>query len=416
MGLLKIIVSTKPLSIDEETDDVIVVDSFKKATELEGEIDALIVNTTDESETDVSVYLNLLKERGFTSLWYIVNKDEVNQVLYILVKGLGGVLVEDDYFLTSPSLLESLLNSESNSNKDVSMVSSLTVLKEFTDNCLAGNSPNITLAYQNILQGAIAKVKENSELNYNRVLKMATTASDVLISTSESLKLADKENEALQADLHDLKNNLEDLNNSLSFNSVSFFPIIDFLQTADIIRIKDIGRTTYLLSYIFGLKEYLKEVLKKSPKLIVLTPVGNLYLKNYEKYTWVTKEDYMDKKNYTKDIVFTNYPTKEVVTNLLTDNNHDIYIVVDMLETTSKHILNCRRTREVFYALSSKRFIDSVKVVGRKPNFFSSIDLIPGARFKIPYIKSYPEGSYDRAQAYLRRCKDDYSNFIGRTK
>ena len=188
-----------------------------------------------------------------------------------------------------------------------------------------------------------------------------------------------------------------------SIQGALFFSEITYAKNKNIIPIKEIGSCKYLVSFMLGFRKYLEIVQYAKPKLIFLMPPGRQYQDMYSEYSYITIETRNSDSIY-DNVVFINCPNKDVVLKMLDDMNYNIFIVVDMLKTSGRHLIHCKK--KPVYAVGSGSLVSRMKL--RAVDCFTSVSPVPGGMFCVPTFNDYPEGEVQRVDLYCRECKAYY--------
>ena len=103
-----IVVSNKELNLGSNG-DILVVESLLDASKVKGNITALVYYSSDESTNEFAASLGTLKEKNVGSIWYISTEENKDPLVEMAVIGSGGYYINDEFFLESAELLESLV-------------------------------------------------------------------------------------------------------------------------------------------------------------------------------------------------------------------------------------------------------------------------------------------------------------------
>lgn len=400
-----IVVSNKELNLGS-SGNILVVESLLDAAKVTGSITAVVIYSSSESTNDFAANFATLKNKDIGSLWYISNPENKDDLIEMSVIGSGGYYIEDEFFLESDDLLESLISGGSNQLMEIGGVG---VLKDFVDRYLQGTSNQIPKGYLQVLKSAVTQMSDAYKRKSDQLIVLSEKATSVIEDSSLGLQEQEKERKRLAGILQEIQESMEETKAPSRGSNVAFFPRVSFLKEKDIVRIKDIGRTPYLFSFVYGFLKYADKVLNKRPKLIVIEPVGSNFETHYSEFNWVTSENHGDRSKYFAEVSFTNYPTTQVLTSFIEDSAKDFFIVLDRTTTSPDHILNTRKTRSVHYAVTGNSVIESLKLRSKNPRmkYFSSARELAGAEFTIPFF-DYPEQAFERENLYLTRCGEQY--------
>lgn len=381
------------------------VDTVASVLEMTGSIDILVYHKSNES-TEVKVdSLSKLKERVKTFI-YIRDKSKLEQAVQIVVLGTGGKYFDDEFFLESSNDLNELIRSLDQVTAIVEM-GGVNVLSDFFERYLRQGSSNFNSAYLSVVKRAVQTMIADYQQKDLEILQMSETATELFASSANILSKVETERENLKSMLSNLQSS-RDVSNISSVSataSVSFFPTVSYLKEKNIIRIKSIGDCMFLHSMMFGMRVYLEKVKNVRPKLIFVEPVGMQYEKLYKDYKWVTQHTCKSMVNYYNNVVFTNYPNKEVLTKLIEDTDYDTFIIVDFLKSSRNHILNSRGSF-VKYAISGDSLIEKFNL--KRTECFSIIKEVKGTLFTLPMFNEYPNEKELRERQYMRVCEPFY--------
>ena len=401
-----IVVSNKDLNLGS-SGNILVVESLLDASKVTGSITAVVIYSSSETTNDFAANFATLKNKNIGSLWYISNPESKDDLIEMSIIGSGGYYIEDEFFLESDDLLESLING--GGSNQLMEIGGVGVLKDFVDRYLQGTDSQIPKGYLQALKSSVAQISDDYKRKSEQLIVLSEKATSVIEDSSLGLQEQERERERLAGLLQEIQENLEETKTPTRGSNVAFFPRVSFVKEKDIVRIKDIGRTPYLFSFAYGFLKYVDKVLNKRPKLIVIEPVGANYENHYSEFNWVTSENHGDRSKYFADVSFTNYPTTQVLTSFIEDSSKDFFIIVDRTTTSPEHILNTRKTRSVHYAVTGNSVIESLKLKSKNPRmkYFSSAKVLEGAEFTIPFF-DYPEPAFERENLYLTRCGELY--------
>lgn len=410
-----VIVSSKDLDLVEDY-EILVVGSLLEATKVVGTITDLIYYRSEEDTNEFAANLSLLKEKGVGRLWYVREEASKDDLVEMAIIGSGGTYISDEFFLEDVDLVKSLVESNEEGGQLVTL-GGMGVLTDFLNRYLEGGSDSpIPINYLKVVNNAVNQINEGYLEKSRQLVVLSEKATEVIEDTSIGLRNIQDERENLASLLEDIKSSVETAPPQVGRgSSVSFFPRVSFRKEKDIIRIKDIGRTPYLLSFMQGFLVYCEKVLNRRPRLIVLEPVGTIYEEMYSSYSWITSSNHKDSAKYLPNVIMTNFPTQGVLVRLLEDITYDTCIVLDRTTNSKEHILNSKATRSVHYALSSPSYSESLglKKLSPKFRFFNSIVENKEAEFTIPKL-DYPQNRFERENLYLSSCSNMYKLLVKR--
>lgn len=389
-------------------DDFLKITSLKEAIDIVGSINVFVYHTSSEPEDEKVRYLSLLKDRVRTS-FYIRNKDKMEQVVKMIITGSGGRYIDDEFFLESSSELQNLI---SNIGTVTSLVEigGTNVLSDFLNRYLSEGNSNISKGYLTIVKDAVGDIVREYRKKDKELIQLSETATELFSHTAQIIDNIREEEASLKEALDEVQKAKDEIISDVSrsssrpSSSVFFFPLVTYMKDKDIIRIKSVGFTPYIVSFAMGMRIYLENIANVRPKLIVIVPVGYIYEKRYEDYPFICNRNQRDGKNYYNDVVFVSYPNKDVLVKLLEDSDYDTFIVLDLTKNDKSHILNARGN--VRFAVGSEGVISKFNL--KASSCISSIKEVKNTLFTIPTFEDYPKDKSKRERLYLSRCQDLY--------
>lgn len=387
-------------------DGFLKVKSLQDALEVRGSVEFFVYHKSSEA-TDLKVSLLTKIKDQVKTMIYIRNKESVEQAVQMIVIGSEGKYIDDEFFLESSDELNKLISNMDEISSIVSL-GGVSVLSDFFNRYLKDGSASFNPSYLAVVKDAVATMISEYSQKSTEIINLSTTATELFANSTEILGKMKAEQEKMQnavLQLESAKESIASAGNTFGLPSVVFFPTVNYLKEKDIIRVKDVGGCIYLTSLMMGFRLYLEHIKFRRPKLIFIEPVGMQYEKKYKNYPWVTQFTYKSMEGYYNPIVFTNYPTKDVMGRLLDDKDYDTFIVVDKLRTSKSHVLNCKGGN-VRYAVSGKSAIEKFQL--SVVSCFSTISQIPGSMFTVPVFPEYPEAVDQRERIYLRSCENFY--------
>lgn len=382
--------------------------SLEEISGLVGNIDYLVYHKSNESQEQKVELLSKLKDR-VRMLIYIRNREDLEQAVQMIVLGSEGKYIDDEFFLESSEELNRLII---NLNEVTEMVQmgGVPVLSDFFNRYLKEGNASFNSGYLKLVKQAVETMLSDYHKKDMELLKMSTTATEIFSNSTEIIHRVRSEQQKLRDAVEKIEASREEKGSSSyfslgGFQSVVFFPRVSYMKDRDIIRIKEVGSCMYLTSFMLCFREYLELRCYLRPKLVFLEPVGSQYEMKYMDYNWVTQENQKSMQGYYNNVVFTNYPSKEVMNRLLDDNDYDTFIIVDRLKTSKDHLLNCKGTN-VKYVVSGKSMVDKLSL--NITDCFSIIRELHGSMFTVPVFTDYPEETSLRQQMYMRICSSFY--------
>lgn len=378
--------------------------TLKEANDTVGSIDFLVYHKSNETRENKVEYLTKLKSRVGT-LIYIRGTDAVEQAVKIIVEGSGGRYFDDEFFLENSEELSSLINSLDEVTA-IAELGGLNVIGEFFNRYLKNGSTGFNPTYLEIVKSAVSDMVASYKQKDLELLQLSETATEIFSNSANILSKVESERKNLEKMVNSLELAKQQASTAISSSTMPnllFFPRVNYPKEKTIIRVKELGNCSYLTSFMLGFRMYLEFIKYVKPKLIFIYPIGSMYETWYKDFNWVTQKTYKTMIGY-NNIVFTNFPTKEVITKLLDDNDYDTFIVVDRLKADKEHILNAKGT--VKYAVSGSNVLSDIKA----SSCFSSNPNLKGTLFSINQILDYPEEKEQRERKYLNDYKNAYES------
>lgn len=389
-------------------DNFVKVLSLRDVCEIVGSIEYLVFHRSSETQEQKVEYLSELKDKVKTII-YIRDREYVDNAVQMIVLGSEGKYIDDEFFLESSEELNSLVTNL-NEVTEIVQMGGTSVVSDFFNRYLRGGKSDFNQGYLMVVKQAVETMLADYHRKDMELLKMSTTATEIFANSTEIIHRVKSEQEKLKEAVEKIEASREssDFGNYSvgGLPSVVFFPKVSFIKDKNIIRIKEIGSCMYLTSFMLGFSIYLEHICCLKPKLIVIEPVGVQYEQKYENYAWVTQKNQRSMQGYYNSVVFTNYPSKEVMTRLLEDSDYNTFIVVDRLKTSTEHILNCKGA-PIRYVVSGSSVVKKFSL--NKSNCFSIIRAVSGSMFTVPAFPDYPVEQAQREQMYLRVCSDYYN-------
>lgn len=386
------------------------LDSLQKVVETRGVIDFLVYNKSGEDTEDIVIYLNEVKDR-VGKIIYVCNEKDTDPVVKMLVIGMGGNYFDDEFFLEVPSELSNLVNSLEEVT-EIAEMGGVSVLSDFLNRYLKNGSTSFTQRYLVSVKEAVQSLMEEYNKKNVELLEMSETATELFSNTTEVLTGMRKEYGELQKSILKLEKEIKKDSTVLQVPSnpsrspyMLFFPQVSYMKNKKIIRVKEIGSVRYLFSFMLGFRLYLENVMNVRPKLLVIESIGDVRESHYSEWNWVTKNTAKEKRLYYDNIVFTNYPNKEVLFNMLEDDDYDTFIVLDRSFGSKNHVLNSKGS--LFFAVSGNSYVSDYKL--NVHNCFTSCGGVTGVLFDIPCWNDYPSEKSFRERRYMNDMGSYYS-------
>lgn len=382
------------------------VSKLQDVSSITGKIGFLVYHKSNESIEDKVRLLTNLRD-SVDSLIYIRDPEACEKEIQMIVIGSKGKYFDDEFFLESAKELNNLLENLDEVTA-IAEMGGANVLGDFFNRYLSegSNSQEFSSQYLMVVKQAVSGMLTEYKAKDMELLQLSETATELFVNSANLLSSMEAEKEKLQSTVLDLKKIRDSYippSTGAKEPSISFFPQVTYPKAKNIIRIKEIGNFPRLTSFLIGYHSYLTVKKYFRVKLVIIEPPGKLYKELYKDFHWVTQENATTMEGYYNDIVFTNFPTRDVLFKLLDDNDKDTFVIVDRTKTDSKHILNCRG--DVTYSVASKSFAEQLNL---KPIHSFYPREIKNCLFSVPYDSNYPEEEGLRKDYYLRTYETQY--------
>lgn len=390
-------------------DNWLVVRTLRDVQGIVGNIDNLVYHKSSESSDDKIKYLTEINKKMVScKIIYICNKEDAdNAIRMLVVGGLRGKYISDEFYLESDRELNTLITDLSIVSSK-SELSSSAVLMDFFNRYMSDGSKGISKGYLQVVKNAAIEMTESYRSKSIELLKMSESAAEIFSNSVELVSQMKEQQSRLERDLRvlkDSKNELDAFNmKPVMGSSIMFYPRVSYLKNKTIIRIKDLGNCKFLISFVLGFREYLEKIKSVRPKLVVVEGNGICLEEIYKNYDWVTTKNKNDSRNFYGNVTFTNCPTTVIMNRLLDDSSFDTFIVLDRTVNYKDHILNSKGI--CVTAVSGASIIDKFKL--HKNRCICSINDIDGTMLTIPYFNDYPSRDDQRVNKYLKECSTFY--------
>lgn len=399
---MKIVVTNNTI----EYEGFLKLKTLEEAVKTLGNIEALVYHKSNETVEKKVEYLTQLKGR-VDSFVYIRSKDSFEQAIQMIIVGSGGRYFDDEFFLESGTELNNLINNLSEVTQ-LAELGGVGVMSDFFSKYLNKGSTGFNKAYLQIVKSAVSGMLADYKQKDAELLQMSETATELFSNSMAILSGVEEEKTKLQEAVKSLEEARDKgllMSSAPVANSVYFFPRVSYLKEKSIIRIKEIGVVPYLTSFALGFRLYLERLKFQRAKLVFLYPVGEQYEQQFKNFVWITQQNNKTMRSFYSDIVFVNYPSKEVITRLLDDDKHDVIIVVDRMKLGSDHLLNSKGV--VKYAVSGNSVIKNFNLKAR--DCFSPA-IITGGMFQLKYEPRYKPEADQRERYYLKEYSSCYDS------
>lgn len=331
---MKVIVSTE---LADTYTNFVVMKSFKEVRDLkENTVDTLIIHKPQEDQFNSGVFMAEFHNIGITQFVYI-NK-EPSTTIKMLVNGLKGTVIEDEFYLEDEEELLALLEDIGTTpQEDTSVaVSSIKLVSDFMEAFVRGEERIKAPVYLEQVNHALTELQSVNQQQELAIKEMGTTSIEVFEKASNIIRNMDNQRKLIQEQLDKLEESQFNSNsnggNRVSLgNSVQFFSPIKYTGNAKILFIREYSHCRYLTSFALAYTHHVHYTLNKRVKLIICHQKGAGISKLYEEmFTSLDENSSKMISLYDNEYIATNNPKKEVMRELLS-KPCDLFVVVDRL-------------------------------------------------------------------------------------
>lgn len=396
---MKVIISNV---LEDKFSNFILVDSFKRASELSG-VDTLIIHKYAESDFDVGVFVTTFHKSGVQTFVYI--SDTPSSTLRMALIGVKGYYFEDEFYLEDEEELIALLNDLDSEEGQLALAApALDVIGDFVGAVSRGEERAKTPVLMNSVSSALNEVSMILKQQEVQLTSMGESAIEVFERSKQIIGQMNSQNKLIEAKLRELEMGMSSAPSKATFsNSIMFFAPYTYRSNSKLLLIREYSPVRYLTSFILGYLHHLHYELNRRPKLVFVVGKGAGIASKYGDFPIITQDNMSLQSLYDGEVVVTNNPKREVMKDLLSKPN-DVFIVVDRLYS-SVDIVSGRLVK--VNAVGSRSDIARYNVKPEDTIF--TVTKQPKQFFDIPVIKSFPTEPEARYATYSQVLGDRYS-------
>jgi hypothetical protein len=391
---MRVIVSTE---LEDKLNNFVVVDSLKQVQDLKG-VTVLVIHKPKETDFEAGVFITTFHNNGIEQFLYI-NSNPSPTILMVL-KGVGGLHYEDEFYLEDEeelmSLLEDIGMSDGSETTDLA-APALDVVNDFVQGFTRNEDRIKAPLYLENVKSALTELAEISHQQELQLSTMGSSALEVFERASTIIKNMDKQKKDIEKKLEDLEYTQANTapSKTMFSNNINFFTPYKYIGNSKVLLIREYAPCRYLTSFVLGYLNHLHYELNRRPKLIFVHQKGAGVSAKYNAFTTIDENASSSMASlYDSEIIATNNPKKEVMMNLLNKPN-DVIIVVDRLYGR-EDIVSGRITKVC--AASSRS--DIARYSLKAENTIFSVTKQPKELFTLGVIKGYPMEEDARLAAY----------------
>ena len=410
--MFNVIVDAKNRNLD----GFIQVNRIEDVSSIKGSIDYLIIGPVKSSQKYLAEITKLFDNPSRPkNLVYIADNENVDSKLKTFVMGLKGYYFDDEFFLEDSNELSNLLNSKEEVNSLASLPGE-EILKDFKKKFDRGEVENSTPQYLQVVSSALSSIVKEYSRKQNEVMQISQETIEIFKDINKVSESTNQELNELQEQLDSVMKQVESSSfggtTSFDYNmekNVTFFPRVTVREGSKrVLKIKDIGHTKYLTSFLLGFVKYLYEVAYLKPKLVFIEDVNEASVEIYKNYTYITKDNFQRGELFSnKEVLFVNHPTINVMNLLLAEDTKDIFIIVDRTSFYKNHLL---KGNGVFVSSNSLNVLRKLKV----PKDLTISSTKGDVFLNLFNIEGYSDDITMRERQYLDKYRDSYEKLLRR--
>lgn len=413
---MRVIVST---SITENYSHYTIVPSIAQVLDMEN-VDCVILHSYSDNDVIFASAIADIRKKFSCNFFYITSQPKA--VVVLLLNGIQGIIIEDDFYYENEADLDDLLESYGVNSTSLAVSdtqSSLSIVRDFVASYARGEE-RCSLPYfiqqTNLALTELESVIGRQEL---QIQEMGSSAIEVFKRASGYITALEEKNKVFSQQLESLTQQSNAPRRQFGAGGISFFPTVKYnpSPTKKVLVIREFSPCKYLTSFILSYQTYLKTMKNKRVKVVFTVQKGKLIYTKYssDMFSFISQESVAKNELYGRDIIVTNAPQNQVLTKIIDTGTYDIVIVVDRLYGGDV-ILNGNGVKHLA-AVGGSSDLSRFKLNPRSC-IFSHIDY-QGSFLTIPTISKYPPASAIdmRVSAYAQMCNmqklyDKMDNFI----
>lgn len=413
---MRVIIST---SLPDTYSHYKVVQSMAQVISMES-VECVIIHSYSDNDVALASAIADIRKKFSCNFFYINSQPKA--VVTLILNGIQGVIVEDDFYYEDEADLDDLLESygvESTALTVSDTQSSLAIVKDFVTSYARGEE-RCSLPYfiqqTNLALSELESVIGKQEL---QIQEMGSSAIEVFQRASGYITALEERNKVFSQQLESLTQQSNAPRRQFGSGGISFFPTVKYnpSPTKRVLVIREFSPCRYLTSFVLSYQTYLKTMRNKRVKVIFAVQKGKLIYTKYSSdlFSFISQESVAKTELYGRDSIVTNTPQNQILTKIIDTGTYDIVILVDRLYGGDV-ILNGNGVKHLA-AIGGSSDLTKFRLNPRSC-IFSHIDY-PGSFLTIPTISKYPPASAVdmRVSAYAQMCNmkklyDKMDNFI----
>lgn len=398
---MRVIVSCDDLNLQDYT----VVQSYKELLNWKAsDIECIILHSSVEDDANTVLNLSSLQTHGVKTVAYISKSP--SQIIKCCIQAIGGICVEDDFYLEDVEelnyLVEQINLSDEENTKVDTIDTSVVVISDFLKAFINHDARLDTPIYLDTVNRAVQNISEQNQLVSKQVKQVGESAIDIFSNLSETLNTMRDSSNIAKKKLDELESQLTQHASQakFGFQQVFLFPPVNYFGVATVLSICEVSPCRFLTSFLLAYREYLHTKFNKRAKFILLHQKNRRSSMKYkDKFTYIGTET-MHKDALLKEPVIVTDTPKEEIMKLLLHQNDEVIIVLDRMYNDPI----MKGKVKTLYAINGESDINRFKL---KPTSVIASDNPNQQLFmSIPYIESFDTSGSSSLSCYYNMCRD----------
>lgn len=367
-------------------------------------VDCLIFHSTVDKEYVVGLEISKLKD-VVKKVIYI--NESISPLYYCIFTGVDADIYDSEEYLMDASLLDYLIENYKNTQMTISSPDK--ELEILAKGVAAISSSDPESIHKLVSHPYWLKKLNTAVANVDNALARSKQVNiNVVEMITEVRKLLDDmkfHSENLNRELEQTLKLVAELEKKPKPNTVFMFTTYRVpVSVPKVLYIKAYGNCRYLNSFVLAYQHYLKNCKQYSSKILIVLPKLKLYMKRYENLARLAQDSVGVMNLNVSDVYVTYEPKKIVLDTFFSQQNVQIFIVVDLMLDNEKLLYG--HMVEELYALGSP---NDAKMFNLDPE--RSICSITGSaqNIYIPHINRYAEKNESvKRQLYFEKCESAF--------
>lgn len=396
---MKVLITTLPKSFEgwevySNLEKFLTTFSNKLPTSL-----TLVFHNSHELDEEITTQLALLKSVDSLTIKYVNSGAEEHPSIKIAISALKGSTIEDEFFLDSAKTLNYLVDSSQELTLTSKVEGNINIINGFIQDL---SNPELLTKYRcELVRKAVTDISQELVVRDAQLAEQAEVALDIIHNFNENSQLASATIDTLRNQLKAITEQTRTIPQSPSSGgSVLFFP--PYSPSPDyrkpLFRVKKLGSMKFLVSFLMGFQDYLRDRRNLRPRFIIVLPDDVINNLRYQSIPEVGTNTPSSDPNWHAPIVRTSSPTSSVLQTLLEDDSYTAVLILDCIQTNHRHIINYRKDG-VMYAIEGETILNTNSNLSPTRTFTS---VIGSSRclFSVGVFPKYPTDEKSRRIMY----------------